>query len=275
MNRIPEALHTDLVVRNRLGFFFGDTRVRLLEAISRHGSITQAARAVPLSYKAAWDAIDEMNNLAPAPVVVRSVGGRKGGGACLTAYGVKIIALYRSLKLQYDSAADTLAKVIDGVDDAQADELQALLARLSVRTSARNQFVGRIESLTVDPADVEVEVIIRVDEGFSLCAVLTADASERLDLRPGLQLAALVSAAAVYLATGNGLTPATRNRFSGRVLAVHRGPVNAEVTVELSGGRTLTATVTGGAVDELGLAPGVEAQAFFKASSLMLQRIGA
>jgi hypothetical protein len=38
----------------------GGTRIRLLEAIDRYGSIMQAALAVPLSYKATWDAVDAM-----------------------------------------------------------------------------------------------------------------------------------------------------------------------------------------------------------------------
>ena len=53
---------------------------RLLEAIDLYGSISQAAKHVPLSYKAAWDAVDAMNNLADTPLVERSTGGKAGGG---------------------------------------------------------------------------------------------------------------------------------------------------------------------------------------------------
>jgi molybdate transport system regulatory protein len=49
-------LRGKLEVDTELGTFLGDTRIRLLEAIAKHGSISQAAKAVPLSYKAAWDA---------------------------------------------------------------------------------------------------------------------------------------------------------------------------------------------------------------------------
>src|SRR5690606_9272839 len=66
-----------LSLETGLGVSLGDTRIRLLEEIERKGSINQAARAVPLSYKAAWDAIDAMNNLSPHPLVVRSTGGRQ------------------------------------------------------------------------------------------------------------------------------------------------------------------------------------------------------
>ena len=52
-----------------MGNFLGDKRIRLLEAIDQQGSISQAAKAVPMSYKAAWDAVDDMNNVAPQPLV--------------------------------------------------------------------------------------------------------------------------------------------------------------------------------------------------------------
>ena len=64
MNASLPRLRGKLEVDTELGAFLGDTRIRLLEAIAQHGSISQAAKAVPLSYKAAWDAIDTMNNLA-------------------------------------------------------------------------------------------------------------------------------------------------------------------------------------------------------------------
>ncbi|MBP8221486.1 MAG: winged helix-turn-helix domain-containing protein, partial [Aeromonadaceae bacterium] len=96
MTQNTHILRTKLEVETEFGAFLGDTRIRLLEAIAIHGSISQAAKKVPLSYKAAWDAIDNMNNLAEQPLVLRSAGGRQGGGTQLTAYGKKVVALYRA-----------------------------------------------------------------------------------------------------------------------------------------------------------------------------------
>ena len=62
--QVATRLTGHLEVSTDLGAFLGDTRVRLLEAIDEHGSISQAAKHVPISYKTAWDAIDAMNNLA-------------------------------------------------------------------------------------------------------------------------------------------------------------------------------------------------------------------
>ena len=75
-DKTPPVLHGKLSLDTAMGAFLGDTRIKLLEAIALHGSISQAAKTVPLSYKAAWDAIDAMNNLAPEPLVIRTTGGK-------------------------------------------------------------------------------------------------------------------------------------------------------------------------------------------------------
>ena len=67
----------------------------LLAGIGTHRSIAAAAREIGMTYKAAWDAVETMNNLAGAPLVERSVGGRGGGGAMLTARGRKLVATFR------------------------------------------------------------------------------------------------------------------------------------------------------------------------------------
>lgn len=60
----------------------GHGRIALLDAIGQTGSITAAAKAVGLSYKAAWDAIDTMNNLAGEPLVVRTTAARAAAAVC-------------------------------------------------------------------------------------------------------------------------------------------------------------------------------------------------
>ena len=64
-----------LAVGTELGGWVGDTRISLLENIDKLGSISQAAKAVSISYKTAWDAVDEMNNLAEQPLVASTIGG--------------------------------------------------------------------------------------------------------------------------------------------------------------------------------------------------------
>jgi molybdate transport system regulatory protein len=76
----------------------GGGRVLLLEAIDRCGSITQAARAEGISYRAAWRWIDRLNRLAGQPLVTKTTGGPHGGGAQLTETGRAAVAAYHLLE---------------------------------------------------------------------------------------------------------------------------------------------------------------------------------
>lgn len=118
------------------GTFLEDSRVRLLEAIDEHGSIVKAARQVPLSYKTAWDAINSMTALAGQPVVVRTTGGAGGGGSRLTEYGRRLVAFYRALESDYQTALCELAGHVG--DPAALGNFRYLLRRQSMRNSARH-----------------------------------------------------------------------------------------------------------------------------------------
>jgi molybdate transport system regulatory protein len=268
----PPRLLGRLEVATDMGTFLGDTRIRLLEAIDQHGSISQAAKHVPLSYKAAWDAVDAMNNLADQPLVERIAGGKHGGGTVLTAHGRKVIALYRAVETEYQQALDRLMVQWAEVDAGNVRSFQQLLRRMAMRTSARNQFVCTIVGLR--DGDVDYEVYLRVDAHHELVAVVTRDSAEQLELSIGTEVVALVKASAVLLLTDEGLRTSARNHLWGEVLRVVEGPVNSEVTLGLGQGKTVTAVVTHESVVALGLVPGIRACAVFKSSSVILSVLG-
>ena len=82
--------------------------LELLERIDATGSISTAAGAMGMSYKAAWQAVESMNNLSEQPVVERQTGGRNGGGTRLTEHGRRVIALYRAVESEHQAALDRL-----------------------------------------------------------------------------------------------------------------------------------------------------------------------
>ncbi|MBT31698.1 MAG: ModE family transcriptional regulator [Thalassobius sp.] len=82
--------------------FFGPGPAQLLELIEQEGSLAKAAKQMGMSYKKAWDIIDDLNSRGQKPFVISHKGGKQGGGAELTDTGKKAIAQYRNLvqKLQ-------------------------------------------------------------------------------------------------------------------------------------------------------------------------------
>ena len=64
-----------------LGHQATDKRLDILRRIGANGSISEAARSAGVSYKAAWQALETLSNLAGTPLVEKVVGGAGGGGA--------------------------------------------------------------------------------------------------------------------------------------------------------------------------------------------------
>lgn len=264
----PDRLLGRLSIDASTGQAFSDTRIRLLEEIGRAGSINQAAKAVPLSYKAAWDAIDTMNNLAPEPVVLRVTGGRQGGGTRLTDYGRRVIAMYRALEIETQAALERAAARLSGDGPVDVEGFRRLMHRMAVKTSARNQFSGPVTGLR--DGGVDYEVRLRLDADSEIVAVITKASAENLGLAIGKEALALVKSSSVMLMTEGAFHLTARNRLWGEVAAIHEGSVNDEVTLALPSGRNITAVITHESCAALGLEVGRPACAIFKASSVIL-----
>lgn len=72
-------------------------RVTLLERIAEFGSVSAAAKSMQMSFSHAWHLVEDMNTLAPEPLVQKQTGGRHGGGAWLTDAGKLAIKNFRDL----------------------------------------------------------------------------------------------------------------------------------------------------------------------------------
>lgn len=236
-------------------------RLSLLQAIDATGSISQAAKHIGITYKAAWDAVDAMNNLAGQALVTSQHGGKGGGGAHLTHAGMQIVLMHERL-----SAMQAMwAAALTGVD---ADVLP-MLRRLSMQTSARNAFIGHVKA--IKKGSVNAEVILSLQGDDELVATVTNDSIERMQLAIGVQAWGLVKASWVILASEDeGCKTSARNRLCGRVSRITYGPVNTEVTLELDGGSVLAAVVTHDSVGNLGISEGQRLCALIKASHVLL-----
>ncbi len=242
----------------------GRDRIALLEAVATHGSITRAAQAVGLSYKAAWDAVDSVNNLLPRPAVTAQTGGRRGGGATVTADGQALIAGFRLIEDKLARVADLLAE-----DCGVPLDPLALLWSLGMKTSARNAF--RCTVAEIRQGSVSAEVMLRLTADTTLAAVITEESVRDLAIQPGQQVTALIKATFVMLATGAAVPAVSaRNRIPGTVARREDGPVNSEVTLDIGDGKTITAVVTRDGADQLDLLPGSPAWALVKASHVIL-----
>jgi len=86
-----------LRIRLAPGVDLGPGKAELLEGILETGSISAAGRRMRMSYKRAWQLVDELNGLFDAPLVAASTGGSGGGGASLTRRGRDVLVRYRRM----------------------------------------------------------------------------------------------------------------------------------------------------------------------------------
>ncbi|RMT17362.1 Helix-turn-helix, Fis-type:molybdenum-binding protein [Pseudomonas amygdali pv. mori] len=234
-------------------------RIALLQHIAEQGSITSAAKSAGLSYKAAWDAIDELNNLAQKPLVERSVGGRGGGGAKLSLEGERVLRLYQRVQALQ-------AQVLEAAEDSSDLDL---LNRLTLRTSARNQLLGRIVSITRQGHNDQVRLQL-AGEVF-IEAQVTHDSTLRLELENGTEVVALIKAGWLELHADNSEETNGNNCLIGRIDNVtdaEDGP--SEVRITLPGGQTLCALATPEHLHARQLKSGATVQARFAASLVLL-----
>jgi len=244
--------------------FGGPGRVDLLASIATTGSISAAAKAIKMSYKAAWDAIDAMNNLAGEALVERLTGGKGGGGTRLTVRGEQLVKNFRLLEQVHRDFVEQLNRQTAGI----ADDLN-LISRLNMKTSARNQFFGTVSR--VRPGAVNDEIELDIAGGQQLVAIVTRESTESLGLQPGRQAFALIKSSSVILVTqAEGARFSARNQLQGSIARLTPGAVNTEVVLDLAGGGSVAAVITNDSALTLELAEGKAATAMFKASSVIV-----
>jgi molybdate transport system regulatory protein len=78
--------------------FLNPVKTQLLYGIMESGSLSGAAKKLKISYQHAWTMIDEMNRIAPEPLVIKQRGGANGGGAQISAYGERILNDYEQIE---------------------------------------------------------------------------------------------------------------------------------------------------------------------------------
>jgi molybdate transport system regulatory protein len=113
--RINGRIWLETISEGETQRFLGIGRMELLGHIQQTGSINQAAKAMRMSYKRAWEMVQSMNKLADVPLVMTQTGGEKGGGAVVTPAGEVYLAKYQALQLRFQQfLSDELTTFLGG-----------------------------------------------------------------------------------------------------------------------------------------------------------------
>lgn len=216
----------------------GRDRIRLLEAVAREGSISAAARAVGLSYKAAWDAIDALNDLFGRPLVAARSGGSRGGGAELTNAGMRVVEALTHLEGELSRALNGIEPQLRGGGITMSN----LVPGFVLRTSARNALRGVVTRINADA--VCAEVFLSVAENTTVRSIVTCRSVDELGLCPGRDALALIKAPLISIVLAREARfPSGTNRIKGALVRKQPGAHDTELIVDIGAGTKLVATM--------------------------------
>ncbi|MBU1667395.1 TOBE domain-containing protein [bacterium] len=245
--------------------FLLEKRIELLFAIERVGSISKAAKEVPMSYKSAWEAVDAMNNLSHTPILTKVTGGAGGGGTQLTAYGKNLLKSYTLLKEEQKKFLEHLRTLTD-IDTGTFKTI----GRIAMQISARNQIQGYIKK--IEKGRVNAKIVVELGGGNSLVSIITHNAVEALNLQEDDEVTSFFKSNSVFIGVGNNLAISARNQLKGVIERIHLGEVNGEVVVNIGSSNNIVSIITKDAINNMELKEGMEVSAIIKASDVMIGR---
>ena len=240
-----------------------EKRIQLLQEIDKVGSISKAAKLVPMSYKSAWDAVDAINNLSPEIIVSKETGGKGGGGATLTPYGKNFLQTYIFLQKEHEKFLSQITKMTD-FDKGVLKSIK----RLNMQISARNQIQGTIEFLQKDR--INASIGIKLKSGTLLVSMITNEATNALNLSVGDDVVAIFKSTNVLLSPSSDLKISARNAIDGVIENITKENVNSEVIVNIGDDEKITAVITSDAIDQLDLKNGDSITAIIKSNDVMV-----
>jgi len=247
--------------------FLLEKRIELLHAIEEHGSISKAAKAVPMSYKSAWEAVDTMNALSPEPIVCRETGGRDGGGTTITAYGQQLLKNYTLLKEEHSRFLEKLSKLTD----IQSGAFKTI-GRLAMQISARNQI--QAEVVSVETENINAKILLRLKSGKALLSTITKEAVENLHIEENQTVIVIFKSNAVLLAKKEDEKSADQksneNRLEGIVTKIDKDTENTKVVVDIGDHDTIVSVMPTALLEKMELRKGSSVIAMVQANDIMI-----
>ncbi len=214
--------------------FLLEKRINLLHAIRKYGSISKAAKAVPMSYKSAWEAVDAMNALSPEPIVYRETGGKDGGGTTVTDYGVTLLKNYGLMKEEHTRFLKRLSELTD----IQSGTFRTI-ERLGLQISARNQLQAKV--IKIESGEVNAKIYLKLKSGKEIVSVITEEAVENLHIEVGQIVTAICKSSNVNIAVS--LNNEIENKLEGKVVQLEKDSKNLKIVVDIGNHDTIVSVM--------------------------------
>ncbi len=155
----------------------------ILQTIKTTQSITKTALALGMSYKYVWNYLAKIEKTLQAPIVTTHKGGKKGGG------GAKLTPLGKQLLKEYKRVESYLGEILTDKTYWEA---------IGLKISARNRLTGTIKS--VETGVITAKIRVEIQAPTTITAIISKEATEELNLKPGDKAQAVIKATEVMIA---------------------------------------------------------------------------
>lgn len=207
--------------------FLGSGRIELLNLIEKTGSINAAAKEMKMSYKAAWERINSMNELADKPIIQRKVGGKGGGGTTLTPYAHELIKTYDRLYELHRQFIDRFSEAGDS-----PELLAKILNRTFLTTSARNQIPSVISKINSD--ELSSIITITLSGGTELLSTITAKSANNMNLHVGSDIYAIIKSSDIKILAARPDNTDNLNILEGTIEYIQSTTLNSELALRIN-----------------------------------------
>jgi molybdate transport system regulatory protein len=214
--------------------FLGSGRIELLNQIEKTGSIHAAAKEMKMSYKAAWERINSMNNLADELIITRTIGGKGGGGTILTPYAHKLIATYHRFNELHHQFLNRFAEAGD-----DPEILARILSRTFLTTSARNQLPSKISEINFH--GLHTNLSLTISNSTLITVNITTKSIHNMGLAVGSNIYAIIKSSDIKIVKNPPIQNANTNILEGIISSIQSSNDSIEIGLYLNEETTLIA----------------------------------
>ena len=205
--------------------FLGRGRIELLHRIVQTGSINAAAKEMKMSYKAAWERLNSMNDLADKPILQRQTGGKGGGGTTLTEYAYELIATYERLDELHRQFINRFSEAGEN-----PELLAKILNRTFLTTSARNQIPAAIIQIKEYKLSSEVKMLLC--NKTEITSSITSKSVQSMNLHVSGEVYAIIKSSDIKISIDKPQEVLHVNILEGVISAFETTDTDVEITFQ-------------------------------------------